>query len=131
MFVLTHHLVVERKVKIDVPVAGQGCEVKEVKIKFKILKESEHAVPPTEADIARARELGMPDPHQRSLTNKELLLLAVVGWSEDSFKESDAPDAASVPFSDEALKSLLEIPYVVYPLANAYFATASGGRVKN
>ncbi|MGB1025914.1 MAG: hypothetical protein ACPGYL_05095 [Rhodospirillaceae bacterium] len=116
----------ERKVtwpvKVSVPVDGKS-KTHSFQVTFHLLGLSE-----TKAIVDQARVAAENDVYAVAIddASRELLRRAVVGWSGVVDENEN-----EIPFKDERLEALLDIPYVFAALNTAYVEAAHGGRRKN
>lgn len=108
MFKLVREATFWAPVTVKVPNEAGGYDTARFKTRFKVLAQS------------RVRELG--DGGQG---DAGLLKEAVIGWT-DLADETGAP----LPFSDEALGGLLDLPYMQLALVETYLERTLNGRYK-
>lgn len=98
-------------VTVQIPQDGGTSQKATFEAQFEILSQDE----------ADAVVMGRNDAHT------DLLDRVLVGWKNVRGAEGEA----EIPFTDEAKKQLLEIPYVRTGLMTAYAEASIGGRRKN
>lgn len=127
-------IIVKRTCTIRVPLKGTAHRNEEIKVNFRVLKNSEEDelynktfVPPLREDFVSEadfrREMQSFEANQR-LYSRQLLRKVVDSWDEDSniTDDNDQP----MPFSPEALDDLLNLPYAVVGLVKSYREAIEG-----
>lgn len=111
-FVLSQSSTYTWPVAVEFPVDGGKTEKQTFDAEFKRLPQSRIR------EIAQAIDAG-------EVTDYDIALEVVVGWSGVTDGSSE------IPFSDKALKQLLDVPLVATSIVVAFFNSMSGAKRKN
>lgn len=112
MFVLSQSTSYTWPVTVEYPIDGGRTERQTFDAEFRRLSQS------------RIRELA-DGLSNSDLTDADVAAEVLVGWSGVTDGEQE------IPFSDRALRQLLEVPLVASAVVVAYFNSLSGAKRKN
>lgn len=107
--------IVRREVTVKEPMNGTGFKAHKLLIDFEVIPKSEAV------DLSKDGD-------------SPLLMTVIKGWGDpkrDGRGGVENADGTPVPFSEEALAQLVDIPWVSTGLARAYMDTAYGGKLGN